>query len=461
MPTILQVIAGLVAVVVATLVALLGKYWHYTGKFLRLLRMKLMLDAHLKLHAGKPWSFADFYEGMVDKAPHAVQLILAETGEQRTRKEVDDLANQVAAWAIEEGCTQGETAALFLTNRLSFPSIWLGLGKVGVATALLNTQACGIPFMHAVRTALASSRIKLLILDSDFRDKLAAEVAKLTAEGVRVAYWGEGDDCVNAHVQSLPTDRPSAGLRSGTLEGSPLVYIFTSGTTGLPKACRISQTRYLMGGHFLPTTCGVTERDVLYCPLPLYHSAGGLLGLGGAFAHGYTMVMRKRFSASAFAPEAARYKVTAVQYIGELARYMSAAPAHPQDQQLTVRVAFGNGMRADYWQAFQQRYRIPEVVEFYAATEGNVALINNFGRVGALGFIPRILDFVYPIVIVKVEEEGSAVPLRDAQGRCVLCAADEPGLMLSVVTATRQVGRCGGTLALIRPPQMPVIPLTL
>ncbi|CAN0252026.1 unnamed protein product, partial [Phaeothamnion confervicola] len=154
---------------------------------------------------------------------------------------------------------------------------------------------------------------------------------------------------------------------------STLLLVYTSGTTGLPKASKITHLRFWSGAALFSTSAGLRPGDRIYCALPLYHSAGGMLGVGGCWRAGGTLVVRGRFSVRSFAHDCVLYKCSVVQYIGELARYLVNSPPSPLDGQCRIRVAFGNGMRPDVWRRFQQRFGVAKVVEFYASTEGEQA----------------------------------------------------------------------------------------
>ncbi|XP_027529622.1 very long-chain acyl-CoA synthetase-like, partial [Neopelma chrysocephalum] len=131
--------------------------------------------------------------------------------------------------------------------------------------------------------------------------------------------------------------------------------------------------------------CGLRRDDVVYTTLPLYHSAGLLVGLGGCLELGATCVLRSKFSASQFWADCRRYNVTVIQYVGELMRYLCNAPPRPDDREHGVRMALGNGMRAEVWKEFLRRFGPVSVWEFYGATEGNAGFINYTGKVGAVG----------------------------------------------------------------------------
>jgi fatty-acyl-CoA synthase len=114
------------------------------------------------------------------------------------------------------------------------------------------------------------------------------------------------------------------------------------------------------------------------------------------------------------------------QYIGELCRYLLLAPPNPCETLHRLRLCCGNGLRGDIWEAFWQRFRIPQILEFYAATEANVSLFNVEGQPGAIGRTPPFIKHLSPLALVKFDVERN-VPLRDENGFCVRCAANETG----------------------------------
>jgi fatty-acyl-CoA synthase len=122
----------------------------------------------------------------------------------------------------------------------------------------------------------------------------------------------------------------------------------------------------------------------------------------------------------------ARHDCTLMQYIGELARYLVNSPPHPREASHRIRLACGNGLRADVWESFTRRFAIPHVLEFYAATEGNLSLYNIEDKPGAIGRVPSFLAHRFPAAIVRFDV-ARGEPLRDAQGSCIRCAADEIG----------------------------------
>ncbi|CDQ89263.1 unnamed protein product [Oncorhynchus mykiss] len=173
---------------------------------------------------------------------------------------------------------------------------------------------------------------------------------------------------------------------------------------------------------------GMTSDDVMYDCLPLYHSAGNIVGVGQCLIHGMTVVIKKKFSASRFWDDCAKYNCTIVQYIGEICRYLLNQPVKDIERQHRVRMALGNGLRQSIWEEFTSRFNVPQIAEFYGATECNCSL-GNFGNMtGACGFNSQILPFIYPIRLVKVDEETMELT-RGPDGVCIPC---KPGTHILV-----------------------------
>jgi fatty-acyl-CoA synthase len=164
----------------------------------------------------------------------------------------------------------------------------------------------------------------------------------------------------------------------------------------------------------------------MYDCLPMYHSIGGVVAIGALLVRGGSVVIREKFSAGEFWDDIAKWDCTLFQYIGELCRYLVNAPPHPRERAHRLRLCCGNGLRADIWRDFKARFEIPRILEFYAATEGNVSLYNVEGEVGAIGRVPPFLTHRFPLALVKFDALSGA-PARGADGRCIRCATNESG----------------------------------
>ena len=349
-----------------------------------------------------------------------------------TYDELNRAANRVAHWARANGLGRGQRVALLMQNRPEFLEIWAGLAKAGVTTALINTNLSGRALEHAVTTADA----KHLIAGAEC---LPACVS--LGMGAPWQLWvasepgaAAGDLPHGAHdfARELAT-RPSANLPPGSRAearaGDDLFYIYTSGTTGLPKAARFSHLKFMTAGT-ASRLVGFDGDGVMYCALPLYHTAGGCMAVGAALLSGGTLALRRRFSAREFWPDVRRFRATSFQYIGEFCRYLLNQPADPDDGQHELQFCIGNGLRPDIWESFRDRFRLPRIVEFYGATEGNVSLLNLDNRVGSVGRIPTKLLMDARLVRYDVERDEH---LRDAKGHLIECGPDEVGELIGAM----------------------------
>ena len=362
----------------------------------------------------------------------------------------NEAANRVAHWAAEQGFSKGTAVALVMENRPEFLSMWAGLAKVGATTALINTNLTGRQLRHSIDAAAAEH----VIVGSECVEALASIAAKGPG---KLDVWVAADPADAAAASKRPawardldaalaeqsTTNPDRGLRADVRSGDDLFYIYTSGTTGLPKAARFSHLRFLLTGDAGAVALQLRPDDMTYCALPLYHSAGGVMVVGGALAAGSTIALRRKFSASQFWNDVRRYRATTFQYIGEFCRYLLNQPPRPDDTRHGIRVAIGNGLRPDIWMTFQKRFAIPQIIEFYGATEGNTVLINLENKVGSVG------RYLSPLVangkLIRFDVDTETHP-RDERGLCIPCKPGEVGELVAPIATggSGAVGRFEG-----------------
>jgi fatty-acyl-CoA synthase len=355
---------------------------------------------------------------------HADAPALLSDRETLTYRALAARTNRYARWALAQGIGKGDTVCLMMPNRPEYLAAWLGITRVGGAVALINTNLTERALAHCIDIVTP----RHLIVAAELIDAFAGARLHLAA---RPEIWTHGADALGSRRLDRDLARYADGPLTGT-EQRPVtiddkaLYIYTSGTTGLPKAANVSHARVLTWSCWFAGMMGTTADDRMYDCLPMYHSVGGVVATGALLVSGGAVVIREKFSARQFWDDVARFDCTLVQYIGELCRYLVNAPPHPREATHRLRLACGNGLRADVWEAFQRRFAIPRVLEFYAATEGNLSLYNVDGKVGAIGKVPSFLAHRFPAAIIRVDPEHGE-PLRDAQGFCIRCAADEPG----------------------------------
>jgi fatty-acyl-CoA synthase len=210
--------------------------------------------------------------------------------------------------------------------------------------------------------------------------------------------------------------------------------IYSSGTTGLPKAVNVTHERILEWSFWFAGMMDLRPDDRLYNCLPMYHSVGGIIAIGAPLVRGASVVIRQRLSVTDFWHDVAATDCSIIQYVGEMCRYLSRTPPSPKETQHRVRLACGNGLHADVWQSFQQRFHVPKILEFYAATEGVISLYNCEGKPGAIGRIPSFLAHRFAIRLIRNDSE-TGEPLRDSAGFCIACSANEVGEAIRQIAA--------------------------
>ena len=356
-----------------------------------------------------------------------------------TWRQLDEYANRVAHWAEDEGLTRGDVVALSMENRPDFIAIWLGLSRLGIVSALLNTNLTGDRLAHCVREAAP----RHWIVGTELAEECASAIAHL---GQPPALFYSGPEAelpaefsaatnFDASIAASSSQPVDPAKRKDLRAGDPLFYIYTSGTTGLPKAARISHAKALVTGAGSRIAQGLTSKDRVYCCLPLYHSAGGMMAAGAALTAGGTLVIAKKFSAKRFWSDCTQHEVTSIQYIGELCRYLLNSPEHPDERRHKVRLAIGNGLRPEIWEPFQKRFGIEKIIEFYGATEGNMALINFEGKVGAVGQLPHLIRKLIGIEILRFDIEKEDV-VRGPDGSCIAAEFGEAGEAIVKISKT-------------------------
>ena len=346
-------------------------------------------------------------------------------GERETLsfRELGARSRRYARWALSHGLGHGDVVALLMPNRPDYLAVWLGLSRVGVTVALVNANLTGASLAHSIGLVQPKAAIVAAELLPGL-ESLAADLPR----GMQVWAHGKGG-AAHPRIDEAITMFDAGPLPDGETRPAILtdraLLIYTSGTTSLPKAANVSHGRVMMWTHWFAGLLGTTPADRLYNCLPMYHSVGGVVATGSALVGGGCVIIRQRFSATRFWDDVADTECTLFQYIGELCRYLLRAPEAPRERSHRLRIATGNGLRADVWTPFQERFAIPRILEFYAATENTVSLYNVEGRVGAVGRVPPVLAHRSPAALIRVDEAGE--PLRGPDGLCIRAPVGETG----------------------------------
>ena len=390
----------------------------------------------LKLKKGmvpRPASVADCFGARVEAnaLKFGQRSAIVFEGQEVNWSEFNALANQYAHYLKSQGVQRGDTVSVIMENRIEFLALLVGVNKIGVTAGLINTNLTGKPLVHCITVTHSKKCI------------FGSEVSGALNEVKDELGLTEGEDYFEMPDGGLDTTTNWAkNLAEGAAAASPenpeetslitlgevALYIFTSGTTGLPKAAVLSNRRYLTSAD-MAAMAGFkcTEQDRMYICLPLYHGTGLMVGAGAAMVSGASMFIRRKFSASNFLSEVREHGCTLLVYIGELCRYLSNTEAQAGDDKNPLRSMMGNGMRPDVWLGFKKRFGITRVAEFYGASEGNVAFANLMNRDCTVGMTSA------EVALVEYDVDNDEI-VRDAAGRCVPVKAGEPGLLLGKIT---------------------------
>jgi fatty-acyl-CoA synthase len=401
-----------------------GQTQHTSGKDSALHDWVRALEATAPIVRNPERLLLDAIEAVAASRGDAPALLSAR--ERLSYRQLAGRANRYARWALGENLAKGETVGLLMPNRPEYMAIWLGITAVGGVVALLNTNLRGQALAHCVDIVAP----KHLIVAAELFEQYQSAAAHLST---RPKIWAHDDDGgsiefprIDRDIERYSPERLAAHERRGVTIADRALAIYTSGTTGLPKAANTSHHRVLQWSFWFAGLINTGTDDRMYDCLPLYHSVGGVVATGAALVNGGSVVLRDKFSVQNFWNDICEWDCTLFQYIGELCRYLVNAPEHPREHAHRLRLCCGNGLRPDVWEQFQTRFRIPRVLEYYAATEGSFSLYNVEGKVGAIGRLPSFLTHRFPLALVQFDHVGGE-PARDADGFCIRCATDEPG----------------------------------
>ncbi|KAF2823584.1 acetyl-CoA synthetase-like protein [Ophiobolus disseminans] len=393
-------------------------------------------------------------------------------GQTWTYAQAYDIVLRYGAWLKSQGVEKDEIVAIDFVNSDAFIWFWFGLWSIGAKPAFINYNLTGKSLVHTIETSTA----RLVIVDEAGRDKFSKEVMKehgftrlqeqkysfeTDAGALRQAVRNQTtvphpleaarietkvqrqfqiihfDRTLESHIFTFPPTRQLDSIRANQTRSSMAMLIYTSGTTGLPKPAVMSWGKASMGSRLMSSWLGVNADDVVYTSMPLYHSSASVLGVCTALNAGSAICISAKFSHKTFWLEVHASNATIIHYVGETCRYLLSAPASPLDKKHNLRAAYGNGLRPDVWEPFKERFNIPTIYEFYAATESPGGLFNrssnafSSGAIGRSGTLASLL-FSSGLALVRLDTSTSPpTPIRNPSTHlCLLADPNEPGELL-------------------------------
>jgi fatty-acyl-CoA synthase len=339
-------------------------------------------------------------------------------------------ANRYSRWALDQKLIAGDVVCLMMANCPDYMAVWIGLTRVGVVVALINTNLVGDSLAHTINIADP----RHIVVGADVSGGLLS-VRSSIGSGIKIwAHGGAIEDFPRIEDRLEPLDGRPLGAEECPIPSirAKALLIYTSGTTGMPKAANISHLRIMQWAYWFAGMMDTGPSDRMYNCLPMYHSVGGIVATAATLVGGGSVVLRRGFSASRFWGEVVAWECTLFQYIGELCRYLVDSPPDPLTAAHKLRLCCGNGLRQQVWETFRQRFGIPKILEFYAATEGSFSLYNCEQEAGAIGRIPPFLAHRFHVELVRFDFETD-MPLRDENGLCMRCGTDEIGEAIGAI----------------------------
>ncbi len=346
-----------------------------------------------------------------------------------TYRELNEWANQMAHALTLRGVRKGDCIGLVLENRPELVAGVLATVKLGAVAGLVNTNQKNETLLHSLNLLKA----RVLIIGQECLPAVREAIGTRELKAMNVVWVPQSEkDSQPAGIDNLlelaePRPRTNPRSTQEVLASDPCFYIFTSGTTGMPKASIMTHFRWVSAMNGFGSALRLRPDDVFYCCLPLYHNNALTVSWGSVLSAGATLALDKKFSASKFWDRVRHYDATAFSYIGELLRYLLNRPVSHNDQNHTIRLITGNGLRPELWEKFERRFGIDRIHEFYGASESNIGFINVFGQRNTVGFTPM------PFAIVACDPVTEE-PMRKPNGRMVRVKTGDVGLLISEVS---------------------------
>lgn len=344
-----------------------------------------------------------------------------------TYQQFNEWVNKYANHFISLGIQQGEVINVMLENRPEILFVIAAMSKIGAIASLINTRQRAATLTHS----LTISDVRFYVIGEELFDAFQEVKSNLNLNEKHKLYFvvdrGEMSipegyiDLIEA-TSNQNSDNPSSTLK---MKGKyTYAYIFTSGTTGLPKAAHI-RNMHTAGARigWGKLAFHMESDDVIYICLPLFHSNAIHVGWAAALYNAATVAIGRRFSVRNFWKDCIRYGATCFNYIGEVCRYLYNQPPSPLDKQHNVYKIGGNGLRPEIWNEFKERFGIKEVYEHYGMTEMMGMFCNYLNLDKTLGIC---FD---PYAIVKYDLDNDEIILNN-EGYCQKVEEGEAGLFL-------------------------------
>ena len=344
-----------------------------------------------------------------------------------TYKEFNEIINQYANYLLTLGVTKGEVINIFVENRPELLFLIAAMSKIGTIGALINTRQRSSVLLHS----LTLNPVKIHIIGEELIEPFNEIKSELGLTGNEKLFFLKDkgkidvpDNFIDLQEEIKDVIKENPSIKTEIKGKDTYLYIFTSGTTGLPKAAHI-RNMYTATSiiHWSNAVLHMTPDDIMYISLPLFHSNALHLALSAAIGGGSAVAIARRFSVRNFWKDIKKFNATCFNYIGEICRYLFNQPLTPEDRNHRVYKICGNGLSPEIWKEFKERFGIREVYEHYGMTEMWGAFVNYINLDCTVGYNAA------PYAIVKYNFENNE-PERDKNGFLQRVEEGQAGLLI-------------------------------
>lgn len=389
------------------------------------------LEMIKKLPRAKGVSLGSELEKRAEEHPQHPAVVFGK--KSLTYQELNRLANRYAHYFAAQGFKKGDVAALLMSNRPEFLIIVSGLSKLGVQTALINSEVRGEVLAHGInivepRAVIIGGEYLSLYQTIEERVRLRSPGRLFVETDNKKIKLGDDYENINNELYEANTENPlfTKEINSDDV----LAYLYTSGNFGPRKAVPILHQRFLLVGHNSGAFCRLGPDDIQYVAVPLYLNSGFNGCFGGMIVTGSTMVLKERFSAGHFWQEIRDNRVTYFAGVGEMFRYLYSQPEKTDDADNPLEVVVCNGLAGNLMEPFKRRFGIKHMIETYGATAGVGTFVNYEEIPGMCGNLS--LNGVRQGEIVKCDYNTGEIK-RDQQGWAETCKPGEIGVLLGEI----------------------------
>lgn len=306
--------------------------------FAEVVRTRLGDDKEGLRFEGRSWTWDEIVR---EAAVRASLLRTVEPGEGRTQRHV----------------------GILLQNVPDFVFWLLGAALNGDAVVGINPTRRGAELAHDVRHADCD----LLVIEPMYAEGIGELDLPIPAERVL--------DIESASYAALLAAHAGADLPAGLPDPAAIfLLLFSSGSTGAPKAVICSQGRLGRLTESMAERIGAHRDSMNYMCLPLFHGHAIMMNLATAAQVGATVVMVRKFSASRFIPDIREHRITFFNYVGRVLSYVLGQPEQPTDKNNSLEVVFGSEASPAEVRAFRARFGCEDVREGYGASEGVIRI---------------------------------------------------------------------------------------